>query len=389
MKELIMIKYGELTTKKGNRNIFINILTQNVEKVLEGEKVEITKDNVRMFIKCENAKSIAIKLQKVFGILSIVIAYKVNNTIEDVLNKSLEIMDKTKKTFKVVTKRADKSYPIHSMDYSRKLGGLILKNSNFKVDVHNPDITLTIEIRTEGTFVYIDELKGAGGYPVGVAGKGLLMLSGGIDSPVAGYLAQKRGVTVECLYFESPPHTSLEAKNKVIKLASIINEYSGRVKVHVVPFTLIQEAIFKNCPDTYMITIMRRMMYRIAELYAGKIGAKILINGESIGQVASQTLDSMYCINNVINMAVIRPVACLDKLEIIDIAKKINTYETSILPYEDCCTIFVPKHPVIKPELEKCIAYENNFDYKTLIEKAINNIETITNFKEDEFENLL
>ena len=389
MKELIMIKYGELTTKKANRKIFINILTQNVEKVLEGEKVEITKDNVRMFIKCENAKSIAIKLQKVFGILSIVIAYKVNNTIEDVLNKSLEIMDKTKKTFKVVTKRADKSYPIHSMDYSRKLGGLILKNSNFKVDVHNPDITLTIEIRTEGTFVYIDELKGAGGYPVGVAGKGLLMLSGGIDSPVAGYLAQKRGVTVECLYFESPPHTSLEAKNKVIKLASIINEYSGRVKVHVVPFTLIQEAIFKNCPDIYMITIMRRMMYRIAELYAGKIGAKILINGESIGQVASQTLDSMYCINNVTNMPVIRPVACLDKLEIIDIAKKINTYETSILPYEDCCTIFVPKHPVIKPELEKCIAYENNFDYKTLIEKAINNIETITNFKEDEFENLL
>ena len=389
MKELIMIKYGELTTKKANRKIFINILTQNVEKVLEGEKVEITKDNVRMFIKCENAKSIAIKLQKVFGILSIVIAYKVNNTIEDVLNKSLEIMDKTKKTFKVVTKRADKSYPIHSMDYSRKLGGLILKNSNFKVDVHNPDITLTIEIRTEGTFVYIDELKGAGGYPVGVAGKGLLMLSGGIDSPVAGYLAQKRGVTVECLYFESPPHTSLEAKNKVIKLASIINEYSGRVKVHVVPFTLIQEAIFKNCPDTYMITIMRRMMYRIAELYAGKIGTKILINGESIGQVASQTLDSMYCINNVTNMPVIRPVACLDKLEIIDIAKKINTYETSILPYEDCCTIFVPKHPVIKPELEKCIAYENNFDYKTLIEKAINNIETITNFKEDEFENLL
>ena len=389
MKELIMIKYGELTTKKANRKIFINILTKNVEKVLEGEKVEITKDNVRMFIKCENAKSIAIKLQKVFGILSIVIAYKVNNTIEDVLNKSLEIMDKTKKTFKVVTKRADKSYPIHSMDYSRKLGGLILKNSNFKVDVHNPDITLTIEIRTEGTFVYIDELKGAGGYPVGVAGKGLLMLSGGIDSPVAGYLAQKRGVTVECLYFESPPHTSLEAKNKVIKLASIINEYSGRVKVHVVPFTLIQEAIFKNCPDTYMITIMRRMMYRIAELYAGKIGAKILINGESIGQVASQTLDSMYCINNVTNMPVIRPVACLDKLEIIDIAKKINTYETSILPYEDCCTIFVPKHPVIKPELEKCIAYENNFDYKTLIEKAINNIETITNFKEDEFENLL
>ena len=389
MQELIMIKYGELTTKKANRKIFINILTKNVEKILENENVIITKDKVRMFIKCDNAKKIAIKLQKVFGILSIVIAYKVNNNLEDVLNKALEIMDKTKQTFKVVTKRADKNYPIHSMEYSKKLGGLILKNSNFKVDVHKPDIILTVEIRTEGTFVYTDEIKGAGGYPVGVGGKGLLMLSGGIDSPVAGYLALKRGVNVECLYFESPPHTSLEAKNKVIKLTDIINKYSGKIKLHVVPFTEIQEAIFKNCPDTYMITIMRRMMYRIAEIYAGKIGAKILINGESIGQVASQTLDSMYCINNVTNMPVIRPVACFDKLEIIDIAKKINTYETSILPYEDCCTIFVPKHPVIKPELQKCIAYENNFDYKPLIENAINNIETITNFKEDEFEDLL
>lgn len=389
MQELIMIKYGELTTKKANRKIFINILTKNVEKILENENVIIIKDKVRMFIKCDNAKKIAIKLQKVFGILSIVIAYKVNNNLEDVLNKALEIMDKTKQTFKVVTKRADKNYPIHSMEYSKKLGGLILKNSNFKVDVHKPDIILTVEIRTEGTFVYTDEIKGAGGYPVGVGGKGLLMLSGGIDSPVAGYLALKRGVNVECLYFESPPHTSLEAKNKVIKLTDIINKYSGKIKLHVVPFTEIQEAIFKNCPDTYMITIMRRMMYRIAEIYAGKIGAKILINGESIGQVASQTLDSMYCINNVTNMPVIRPVACFDKLEIIDIAKKINTYETSILPYEDCCTIFVPKHPVIKPELNKCIAYENNFDYQNLIEKAINNIETITNFKEDEFEDIL
>ena len=389
MQELIMIKYGELTTKKANRKIFINILTQNVEKILKNEDVEITKDSVRMFIRCNDAHKIASILQKVFGIHGIVIAYKVNNNIEDVLNKSLEIMDKNKHTFKVITKRADKNYPIHSMDYSRKLGGLILKNSNFKVDVHNPNITLTVEIRTEGTFVYTDEIKGAGGYPVGVQGKGLLMLSGGIDSPVAGYLTLKRGVNVECLYFESPPHTSEEAKNKVIKLASIINEYSGRVKVHIVPFTLVQEAIFKNCPDTYMITIMRRMMYRIAALYAEKIGAKILINGESIGQVASQTLDSMVCINNVTNMPVIRPVACFDKLEIIDIAKKINTYDTSILPYEDCCTIFVPKHPVIKPELSKCLEYEKSFNYQDLIEKAIDNIETITNFEEDKFEDIL
>lgn len=388
MSELIMIKYGELTTKKSNRKIFINTLTQNVEKALKGENVQITKDSVRMFIKCQNAKSIASKLQKIFGIHSIVIAYKVNNTINDVLNKALQIMDKNKQTFKVITKRADKNYPVHSMEYSRKLGGLILKNSNFKVDVHNPDITLTVEIRTEGTFIYTNEIKGAGGYPVGVAGKGLLMLSGGIDSPVAGYLTLKRGVNTEALYFESPPHTSLEAKNKVISLTQILNEYSGKIKLHVVPFTKIQEAIFKNCPDIYMITIMRRMMYRIAALYAEKIGAKILINGESIGQVASQTLDSMVCINSVTNMPVIRPVACFDKLEIIDIAKKINTYETSILPYEDCCTIFVPKHPVIKPQLNKCIEYEKNFDYQSLINEAINNIETITNFEEN-FDDLL
>ena len=388
MQELIMIKYGELTTKKANRKIFINTLNQNIERALKGENVQITKDSVRMFIKCQNAKSIAIKLQKIFGIHSIVIAYKVNNNIDDVLNKALQIMDKNKKTFKVITKRADKNYPIHSMEYSKKLGGLILKNSNFKVDVHTPDITLTVEIRTEGTFIYTNEIKGAGGYPVGVAGKGLLMLSGGIDSPVAGYLTLKRGVNVEALYFESPPHTSLEAKNKVISLTKILNNYSGKIKLHVVPFTKIQEAIYKNCPDIYMITIMRRMMYKIAALYAEKIGAKILINGESIGQVASQTLDSMVCINSVTNMPVIRPVACFDKLEIIEIAKKINTYETSILPYEDCCTIFVPKHPVINPKLDKCIKYESTFDYNSLINEAINNIEIITNFEEN-FDDLL
>ena len=390
MKKLLLIKYGELTTKKGNRKTFIKLLVNNINSILSGFKYTLKYDYVRMYIESDDIEIIIEKLKNVFGIHSIVECYEVNNNIDDISKSLVEFLKNIDfKTFKVETKRADKNFPIPSMECSRRLGGVVLRNFNCSVDVHNPNLIIKIEIRAEGAFIYLREFKGLGGYPVGIQGKGLLMLSGGIDSPVAGYLALKRGVDLECLYFESPPHTSLEAKNKVIKLASIINEYSGRVKVHVVPFTLIQEAIFKNCPDTYMITIMRRMMYRIAELYAGKIGAKILINGESIGQVASQTLDSMYCINNVINMPVIRPVACLDKLEIIDIAKKINTYETSILPYEDCCTIFVPKHPVIKPELEKCIAYENNFDYKTLIEKAINNIETITNFKEDEFENLL
>ena len=387
MEKLIMIKYGELTTKKDNRKEFIKILTQNIERLID-QKIEIIKDNSRMFIKCED-EIVAKKLKKIFGIHGISIVYKVNNNYEEVLKKSLDIMDNNKKTFKVITKRSDKDFNIKSMDYSRHLGGLILKNSNYKVDVHNPEITLNVEIRKEGTYIYTDEIKGPGGYPVGVQGKGLLMLSGGIDSPVAGYLAMKRGVNIEAIYFDSPPHTSAEAKNKVKKLTEILNEYSGRVKLHVVPFTKIQEEIYKKCPDNYMITIMRRMMYRISEKYAKKINAKIIINGESIGQVASQTLESMVCINNVTNMPVIRPVATYDKLEIIELAKKINTYETSILPYEDCCTIFVPKHPVIKPELEKAIEYENNIEYEKLIDECIDNIKTITNFKEDEYRDLL
>ena len=388
MQELIMIKYGELTTKKANRKFLVNTWSDNIKRLLKDENIKITQNNVRMFIECEDAKKISQKLKKIFGIYSIVIAYKVNTNIEDITQKFLEIIDYNKKTFKVTTKRADKSFEIPSMEFSSIIGGKILKNTNLKVDVKNPEITLNIEIRKDATYIYTDEEKGAGGYPVGVQGKGLLMLSGGIDSPVAGYLTLKRGVNIECLYFESPPHTSEEAKNKVLKLASILNEHSGKVKVHIVPFTKIQEAIYKNCPDTYIITIMRRMMYKIAERYAKKIKAQIIINGESIGQVASQTLESMTCINSVTNMPVIRPVACFDKLEIIEIANKINTYETSILPYEDCCTIFVPKHPVIKPKLEKCEKYEKAFDFEKLLEETIQNIKVIENLKEEKPEGL-
>lgn len=387
MKELIMIKYGELTTKKDNRKEFIKILTQNIQRLIKDD-YEIIKDNSRMYIKCNDAKKISEKLQKVFGIHGISIVHEVNNNYEEVLKKSLEIMDDSKKTFKVVTKRSDKTFNISSMEYSRHLGGLILKNSNYKVDVHNPDIVLNIEIRKEGTYIYTDELKGIGGYPVGVQGKGILMLSGGIDSPVAGYLAMKRGINIEGLYFESPPHTSEEAKNKVIELSKVLNEYSGKMKLHIVPFTKIQEEIYKKCPSNYMITIMRRMMYRIAERYAEKIKAKIIINGESIGQVASQTLDSIACINKVVTIPVIRPVATFDKLEIIDIAKQIKTYDISILPYEDCCTVFVPKHPVIKPEISKAEEYEKLFDFESLIDECIKNIKTVTNFEEN-FEELL
>ena len=392
MNRLIMIKYGELTTKKANRKTFINILNNNILKVLHGYSVNIKKDRVRMYIECDenDITEITEKLQKIFGLHSIVICHKVNTNIDEISAKVLELLKNTKfKTFKINTKRADKKFPIPSMEFNNKMGGVVLKNTGLKVDVHTPDVLVNIEIRHEGTFIYTNEIQGIGGYPVGIQGKGLLMLSGGIDSPVAGYLSLKRGVDLECLYFESPPHTSVEAKNKVIKLASIIDEYSGNIKVNIVPFTKLQETIYKNVPDNYVITIMRRIMYRIAEKVAKKNKCKILINGESIGQVASQTLSSMIVINNVTNMPVIRPVACMDKIEIIEIAKKIKTYETSILPYEDCCTIFLPKHPVINPDLDKCIKYENLFDYEELINECVENIEVINNLKQKEFNDIL
>lgn len=392
MDKLIFIKYGELSTKKDNRKMFIKLLLKNIRKKLEGLEVEINYTTARMYIKTtsKDIDEVVDRLKEVFGIRSIVICDRVNNNKEEIENKIKEIIQTLSfKTFKVETIRSDKSFPISSLEFSRIMGAVVLKNKECKVDVHNPDLILNIEIRSEGTYIYTKEVLGLGGYPVGVQGKGLLMLSGGIDSPVAGYLALKRGVDLECLYFESPPHTSLEAKNKVIKLASIIDKYSGNIKVHVVPFTELQEAIYKNVPDTYIITIMRRMMYRIAERVSKRRNCKVIINGESIGQVASQTLTSMSVINNVTNYPVIRPVACLDKLEIIDIANKIDTYETSILPYEDCCTIFVPRHPVINPELSKCIEYENLFDYEPLLEKCIDNIETIKNLKNDNFSDLL
>ena len=385
MQKLILIKYGELTTKKANRNLFINKLSDNIKNVLKDEKVKIKKDRVRMYIETDNIDNVSKKLLNVFGLQGIVIAHKVNTNTEDIKEAVLNILkDIQFKTFKVETKRADKNFEIKSMDFNNIIGSLVLKNFDVKVDVHNPDITIHIEIR-ENTYIYLNEIKGIGGYPVGVQGKGLLMLSGGIDSPVAGYLSLKRGVDIDCLYFDSPPHTSIEAKNKVIKLAGILNKYSGNIRLLVVPFTKLQEEIYKNVPSDYNITILRRMMYRIATNINKKY--KIVINGESIGQVASQTLTSMSVINSVTNYPIIRPVACLDKLEIIDIAKKIGTYETSILPFEDCCTIFVPKHPVINPRLDKCVEYEK-FEYESLIQECIDNIEIITNF-EDNYKDLL
>ena len=372
MEKLILIKYGELTTKKDNRKLFINKLENNIKSLLKNYDIKIKKDRVRMYIVTSKVDEVSEKLQKIFGIHSVVICYKTTQDVEDIKAKVKEVLDKEKfSTFKVNTRRADKNFPIQSMDFNNLIGGFVLKNYPVKVDVHNPELLLNIEIRLEGVFIYTNELLGSGGYPVGVQGKGLLMLSGGIDSPVAGYMALKRGIDIECLYFESPPHTSMEAKNKVLKLANILNDYSGNIKVHVVPFTNIQETIYRFCPEDYMITIMRRMMYRISAIIANENKCNILVNGESIGQVASQTLTSMRAINEVVKMPVIRPVACFDKLEIIDISKKIGTFDISTLPYEDCCTVFVPKHPVINPNGALCEEYETLIPYKELIYKAI------------------
>ena len=378
-----------------NRVIMINTLYSNIKHKLKGLNVHIHKDISRMYIEFSDNEldEVLSRINNIFGIHEYVVAYKVDTDVEGIKENVLNIMKNIKfSTFKVETKRSDKSFPIPSLDFSRQLGGLILKSiDGVKVDVHNPEILLNVEIREFYTYIYTDYHVGLGGYPNGTLGNGILMLSGGIDSPVAGYLTLKRGVKLDCIYFEAIPHTSIEARNKVISLAKKLAKYTSEIKLHVVPFTEIQEAIYREAEDDYCITIMRRMMYRITEEVAKRNKCMVITNGESIGQVASQTLTSMSVINEVTNMPVIRPVACLDKLEIIDIAKKIDTYDISILPFEDCCTVFVPKHPVINPKLNLCYEYENRFDYKTMIEEAVNNINTIiiTDEEEKVFEDIL
>ena len=394
MEKVIIIKYAELSTKKDNINYFLSCLKDNIRNSI-GDIAKIQFDRGRMFIFSDekNYDEIINKLKFVFGIHEINLGYKLNdndlNNIEDKLKELIQ--NKEFKTFKIETKRSYKNYKMTSMEVSKYLGGVVLKNKkNISVDVHNPEVIINIEIRSDSAYIYFDSVSGIGGYPVGSLGKGMLMLSGGIDSPVAGYLSLKRGVRIEAVYFESPPHTSEAAKNKVIELARVLTNYSGYIKLHIVNFTEIQETIYKNIPHEYLITIMRRMMYRITEALARRNNAKVIINGESIGQVASQTLTSMSVINNVTNMPVIRPVACLDKLEIIDISKKINAYDISILPYEDCCTIFVPDHPVINPTLDKALEYENLIDYESLINNAVNNVNTIKiQNKKEEYSDVL
>ena len=395
MDKVILIKYGELSTKKGNRNFFIKTLYDNVKNKLKKYDVKISRDRARMYIEFLDSDLEDIKkiIDRVFGIHMYHIANIVDTNIDVIKSSVLDIMKNEKfSTFKVETKRSDTSFSINSQDMNRVLGGVMLRNiDGISVNVHNPDILMTVEIREKNTYIYLNSYKGSGGYPVGTQPRGMLMLSGGIDSPVAGYLAMKRGVKLDAVYFEAIPHTSLEARNKVIELCKKLSLYTDQINLHVVNFTPIQEEIYRNCREDYCITIMRRMMYRIMEKISKSHKGYAIINGESIGQVASQTLTSMNVINSVTNMPVIRPVACLDKLEIMDIARKIDTYEISILPFEDCCTVFVPKHPVINPRIDTAVMEEEKFDYRGMIDEAVDTINTIKVFEDmdNEFSDLL
>jgi len=380
--EHILIRFGELNTKGKNKKDFIVTLFHNIKKVLKKfDKLEFIRAHDRIYIKLngEDENKVIEILKEVSGIANMSLVTKVDKEINTIINVALDLaLQHNESTFKVKTTRSDKSFPYHSDEINRLVANEILKKTSHTVDVHTPDFYVKIEIRNEGAFIFSNVIKGAGGYPLGVGGKALALLSGGIDSPVAIYLMMKRGVNVEAIHFASPPYTSVNAKQKVIDLLRIIsNIKGGSVTLHIVPFTKLQEAIYDMGDESYAITIMRRMMYRISEKVAVKRNCLALVSGESIGQVASQTLNSMLVINSVINMPMIRPLATMDKNEIIEISKRINTYDISIRPYIDCCTIFNPINPVIKPSLNRAEELEKRFNYEDLVNNCVENIETI------------
>ena len=375
----IMVRFGELSTKGKNKKDFIRILFTNIKHSLSDYpevKLETRYDHIYVHLNGQDYQPIISRLQDISGIQALSLVCKVEKDLAKIQDASLELIKQEEgKTFKVKVKRSDKRFPIHSEEITRKVAPVILKNTELKVDVHNPDILLNIEVRDEGAYIFVRTFPGAGGYPLGVAGKSMHMLSGGIDSPVAAYLMMKRGVTIECIHFASPPYTQEAVIYKLEDLLRKLNRYQARIRLHIVPFTKIQEAIYDNAPESYCITLMRRMMYRLADRLAKRRNCVVISNGESIGQVASQTLQSIKTINEVTNTPVIRPCATMDKLEIISLSKKIDTYEISIRPYEDCCTIFTPKAPKTAPKLEQVEEFEKLFDYETLINESLGNIE--------------
>ena len=378
----IMVRFGELSTKGKNKGDFIHTLFLNIKRVLKDfQNIEIKERHDHIYIHLNDAdyQPIIERLQDVSGIQGLSLVYKTEDRDVDVIKKAaLKLIENEEgKTFKVNVKRSDKTYPLISEQITRIVATHILKNlgNRLTVDVHNPDILLSIEVRQEAAYIFCHTFKGAGGYPLGVGGKAMHMLSGGIDSPVAAYLLMKRGVSIECIHFASPPYTQMGVIYKLEDLLKVLNRYQGRIRLHIVPFTKIQEAIYDHVPECYCITMMRRMMFRLADRLAKMRNCPVISSWESVGQVASQTLQSMRVINEVTNMPIIRPCATMDKNDIIATAVKIGTYDISIRPFIDCCTIFTPKSPKTAPHLDDCLRFEQEFDYEPLIKEALSNIE--------------
>ncbi len=387
MKEIILIKNGELTLKGLNRNSFEDILIKNMKKRLNDlGKFEFTKsqstimvDPVDEDIDLDDA---ADRLSKVFGIAALSRACVCEKDFDSIKETAIQYLEEQlddAKTFKVEAKRSDKKFPMKSPEICRETGGYILsKFHHLKVDVHNPDMIVTVEVRDKYAFVRGNNIKGAGGMPTGTSGRAGILISGGIDSPVAAYMMAKRGIELCAIHFASPPYTSELAEMKVMELLKRVAKYAGTITTYVVPFTKIQEAIRDLCPEEYFTIIMRRIMMMIAEKMAVKQNCSALITGESVGQVASQTMYALACTDCAVNMPVFRPCIGMDKEEIISISRKIDTFETSIQPYEDCCTIFTPKHPKTRPHLDDVLAAENKIDnLDELMADAINHAKKV------------
>lgn len=388
MDELIMLRYGELSTKGKNKRDFINLLGCNVKHALKkfsNLTYDIKYDHIYIHLNGEKYDDVSKRLLDVSGIYSFSKVYRLPIDLDVLKKEALKLaLAANKKTFKVHTKRPNKSFPIHSEEINRFIAGEILHNSDYKVDVHNPELMINITVREDYIYLFTDETLAAGGYPLGSGGKSLMMLSGGIDSPVAAYLMMKRGIKIECIHFASPPYTNEAVITKIKDLLKKLTAYQKEIKLFIVPFTKLQEEIYHHVNISYAITIMRRMMYRIASRVAEKRKDLVIANGESLGQVASQTLKSISVIEKVSTLPVIRPLAIFDKVDIIKIARKIDTYDISIRPYEDCCTIFEVKNPTTAPNEEKAIEYEQLFDFEKLIDDCVNNLEVLTITDEDE-----
>ncbi|MCL2234120.1 MAG: tRNA 4-thiouridine(8) synthase ThiI [Firmicutes bacterium] len=383
MNKHILVRVGEIFLKGKNKNFFETLLFRNIKSALKGTEQTVRRERNR-FIVCdfseEDLDNILTNLGKVFGVHSFSVCHVCESNYESINALAQTLVPFDKKTFRVNSNRSDKRFPMNSMELSRELGGDILNaHSHLSVDLHNPDFILFVDVGTEFSYIYSDKIMGMGGMPVGTAGHGLLLLSGGIDSPVAAVLASKRGLELSAIHFHSYPYTSEQAKQKVIDLAKIISPYTGSFKLYIVSTTKLQEAFNKHCESSYAITLLRRAMMRLSEELAFKIKAECIINGESLGQVASQTIQSIGATNSVVNtLPVIRPLICFDKSEIIELAKKFDTYETSILPFEDCCTAFLPSSPVTRPKNEKSEKEEKRIpNYDDLLKEALETVEIV------------